>query len=43
MTIQLTLISGFMVGLEVLWDDGVTVVDLGIIRIYFIKGAKDGK
>lgn len=43
MYIAIGIVSGFMVGIEVLWGEGVTVLDLGIIRIYLIKGAKDGK
>ena len=32
-----SLIGGFNVGIEYLWDWGVLVIDLGILRITFCK------
>lgn len=43
MIIQLSFISGVMFGVEFIWEEGVMVLDLGVIRLYFIKGAKDGE
>lgn len=38
MLIAFNFISGFMVGIEFLLEEQTMVIDLGIIRIYFIKG-----
>ncbi len=38
MIIQVAVISGFMVGIEVIWGEGVVVLDLGIIRLFISKG-----
>jgi len=38
MLIQVNWISGISIGLEFLWDINGLVIDLGIIRVYFIKG-----
>ena len=35
---QINLISGFMVGIEVQWGEGITILDLGIVRIILTKG-----
>jgi hypothetical protein len=35
MLIVLDVISGFMVGVELLWEDKTLVVDCGILRIFF--------
>lgn len=43
MLIQLGIISGFMIGIEFIWEEGVMVLDLGVVRLYIVKGAKDGE
>lgn len=43
MIIQASLINGVMLGIEFIWEDGVVVLDLFVVRLYFIKGAKDGE
>jgi len=39
MLIYGSVISGFMVGIEFDWDEGVMVLDLGIFRVMVIKGS----
>lgn len=34
MFVHTQLINGLMLGIEFLWDEGIVVIDLGIIRIY---------
>jgi hypothetical protein len=40
MIIAFTFISGFMVGLEFDWEGEAMVVDLGIIRLIFMKNSE---
>lgn len=35
MIVNISWISGVMIGLELLWEEKVLVVDLGIIRLMF--------
>ena len=37
MFLHVEMISGLMVGIEVLWDESVLVIDLGIIRVFIGK------
>lgn len=37
MIVGFQFISGLMVGIEIIWGEGL-VLDLGIIRVVFIKG-----
>jgi len=43
MFLQLDFISGLMFGVEYLWDDGILVIDLGIVRVYIGSMNKKGK
>lgn len=37
MFVQFNIISGFMLGIEFIWDASIVVFDLGIFRIYVGK------